>query len=107
MKLLQPEAGLVAEGDDCNIDVSLPDGRNPLLQIVRTNQVGLGQQEDGTWLVMRCMNICLHSCGLEIGAAQVSNRTIEFYGNHGYLYNVADPFVATNLEWNPAVGAHI
>ncbi|MCK5016852.1 MAG: hypothetical protein KAS32_07245, partial [Candidatus Peribacteraceae bacterium] len=67
----------------------------------------LGQQDDGTWLVLRAMNICLHSCGTEIASAAITNRSVEFYGNHGYLYNVVDPFVATNLVWDPAVGAHI
>lgn len=66
----------------------------------------LGKQENGTWLVMRVMNICIHSCSNEITPAAITNKTIEFSGNHGYLYQVADPFLASNLVWDPAIGAH-
>jgi len=65
----------------------------------------LGQQSSGNWVVLRVMNMILHSCGMEIAPAAITNRTIEFMGNHGYLYAVADPFDPANLEWTPSVGA--
>lgn len=50
----------------------------------------LGRQTGGRWVVMRAKNLCLHACGVDISPAAITSRTIEFSGNHGYLYTVAN-----------------
>ena len=70
----------------------------------------LGQQSTGNWVIMRAMNLCLHSCTQEIAAAAITNRTVELSGNHGYLYAVADDSGSPNLtqfHWDSSVGAFV
>ena len=50
----------------------------------------MGRQTGGRWVVLRAKNLCYHACSNEISPAAISNRTIEFAGNHGYYYTVAN-----------------
>lgn len=63
----------------------------------------LGRQVGGRWVVMRAKNLCYHACGADISPAAITNRTIEFSGNHGYYYTVPDDGTGrpdvTKFQW--------
>jgi len=85
------------------------EGRNELgSDIGYQVNIVLGKQTGGRWVVLRAKNLCLHACTAEISPAAITSRTVEFSGNHGYFYTVADDSGVPNtaqFHWALADGS--
>jgi len=90
------------------------EGRNELgTDIGFQVNIVMGQQTGRRWVVLRAKNLCMHACSDEISPAAITNRTIEFSGNHGYYYTVANVVTPgqpdrpdlTELHWSLADGS--